>query len=886
MLRLNSLNGSARKAVSPLLTMSRLMGTSHRKINLPKLRASRQGDIAKLEEVIQRTKFIADMRGEGSLSSSIVNLEDVQRRFAASGMSESVLRKSLTASLATFLLHVEARIASSLGVAFYTIGPCGEELLSAVGSSMRQTDASALHYRHVATAISRQLDSPDRTLESILLDRARSYVCSTLDPVTGGKHCAIGGLSTDFLVTSTLSSQASPAVGRALGVSLSHHLKSQTLPESLYACEPAFPTDAISYASLGDGSVNNGHFLSALNLAEYAQHRGFKCPIVFGISNNNICISLKNYGWLPQFLSKYEHGPRSIRVFKCDGNDIFDVYRASQEAFKYSRSRAKPSILVFDGLVRRFGHAGTDRQLAYYSAAEVAERAEFSALSTACKEAVALGVVTAEELAAETERLVAMIEHSFDVSVNEPKIAESEAGNAAMVLTNSQPLASAPGSSSGSSSGLGSATGSSPTYRALSPAPVTIEDNKNHAKGGHGKGHKSKERLENMRKQMTRVFDEILGTQSDTVYIGEDVQHGGYYLVTDGLAAKYPYRVMDFPPDETSLMGVAVGYSQAGMTPIIEMPYAKYLDCGADMFFEAVIMNWLSNGKQPNGLMLRLQGFDKGVFGGNYHTHNTLHIPAGLDVVCYSNGYDYVRGMRYCMRQARAGRVVMSVDSTDLLNRRHVDIADKDDGCLSHYPFNEEDSRETTEEVHQQPEMSFDDIVVYSSSSSSSGDEEKVHNSAIDVLAEIKSGARKVKCVVVTYGNGVPTTLLAVKHLLRQQQEQKQEFAGSQLTADNILVVDCPYLSALPGQLEDLCAALKEQKAGRDSYALVLADVCKESGNMPLHQYVLTLQHKRLLPNRWNIIGAANTYNPLSRTGTFLNESAIQSAMTELMVVE
>jgi hypothetical protein len=29
--------------------------------------------------------------------------------------------------------------------------------------------------------------------------------------------------------------------------------------------------------------------------------------------------------------------------------------------------------------------------------------------------------------------------------------------------------------------------------------------------------------------------------------------------------------------------------------------YAKYLDCGGDMFTEAIVMNWLSNGSRPNG---------------------------------------------------------------------------------------------------------------------------------------------------------------------------------------------------------------------------------------------------------------------------------------------
>ena len=62
---------------------------------------------------------------------------------------------------------------------------------------------------------------------------------------------------------------------------------------------------------------------------------------------------------------------------------------------------------------------------------------------------------------------------------------------------------------------------------------------------------------------------------SKMVYIGEDVEHGGYYLVTEGLKAKYPLRVRDFPPDETSLLGAGIGFSQAGLLPVVEIPYAK-----------------------------------------------------------------------------------------------------------------------------------------------------------------------------------------------------------------------------------------------------------------------------------------------------------------------
>jgi len=131
-----------------------------------------------------------------------------------------------------------------------------------------------------------------------------------------------------------------------------------------------------------------------------------------------------------------------------------------------------------------------------------------------------------------------------------------------------------------------------------------------------------------MRKIMNVTIDEALHGDPGVVYIGEDVGYGGYYKVTEGLAKEYPSRVRDFPPDETSLVGAAIGYSQVGLVPVCEIPYSKYLDCGADMFFEAIIMHWLSNGKSPNGMIIRLQGFGPGVFGGNFHTSpNPQHYP-------------------------------------------------------------------------------------------------------------------------------------------------------------------------------------------------------------------------------------------------------------------
>lgn len=758
------LPGTALKSSAPLqFTHARAVAT------LAEKRAAQAAQIGKLAEVRRRDEFRTQLK-EGACAQhdreSHLSFRDV-------GLKTDDVRLLLDAGFATFLLHVEARVANHVGEAFYTIGPCGEELLAAVGLVLRSSDPAALHYRHLGTTLARAIGS-GRAIEDILLDRARGYCVSADDPVSGGMHCCLGGdPAADFLVTSTLASQSTPAVGRAAGLRLASHLNLKN---------PKMPSDAVSYVSLGEGSTNNGHFLSAVNMSEYMQHRKFQCPVVFGISDNGQSISLRSYDWTPKLLQQR----LGMKVFRADANDLAAIYQETSKAIEYSRKKGVPATIYFHSIARRFGHASTDRQEAYLSAEEIQAAESRNALAGACARAVKEGFLTYDELTARYEKLESMTRDAFDIAAAEPKIDSADA----CLRLNSQPLASVPGSKS------------------VPAATVAIAS----SKGG--------ENPKIMRSLMTRVFDEVLESRPEVVYIGEDVTHGGYYKITEGLRDKHHWRVADFPPDETSLVGVGMGYSQAGLLPIVEIPYSKYLDCGADIFFEACIMNWVSAGKQPCGMVIRLQGFDKGVFGGNFHTHNSLHIPPGLDVIAHSNGADYVRGMRYAVAQAAAGRLVMSVDSTDLLNRRH--LFDKDDNWRRPYPA---DSGEV---------MTFDEVRTY---------------------------GEGTKLAIVSYGNGVPTSLIAQKRL--------QDEHGMK----GVTVIDAPYLSGVPGDLAKLLPSFD---------AVVFADVCK-FGQHPHAGWIAKLQSDGILPQKWRSVAAPATYNPLGRAVTFLSEDDIVGAATQLM---
>lgn len=374
----------------------------------------------------------------------------------------------------------EARIASYLGYGFYTIGPCGEELFGAISLNLSADDLSAFHYRHVSNSIVLQLKS-GRTLEDIALDRARAYVCSIKDPVTGGKHCSIGSINhkKEFIVTSTLSSQAPSAVGRALAIPLSAKLLGQN---------SNFSSSAISYVSVGDGSVNNAHFLSAMNFSKYCEYRGIKCPVVFVVSDNNLCISLKGQNWINEFQKGFaaiNKRESADNLQFANGNDFIDIYDKSKLAIDYTRKFSRPSLLIVNQLPRRFGHAATDRQLAYLSKEEIENQISRDPLAATCSAAIAGNLFSETEFESKVRQMMQIVENAFDIAVEEEKITSREA----LIVSNSKPLIGAVDIT---------------LHRTLTPT-----------------------RGESMRKHMTSAYDELLKNNNECIYIGEDVEHGG-----------------------------------------------------------------------------------------------------------------------------------------------------------------------------------------------------------------------------------------------------------------------------------------------------------------------------------------------------------------------
>lgn len=210
----------------------------------------------------------------------------------------------------------------------------------------------------------------------------------------------------------------------------------------------------------------------------------------------------------------------------------------------------------------------------------------------------------------------------------------------------------------------------------------------------------------------------------------------------------------------------------------------------------------------------------------------------------------------------------MVVDSTALLNERHLIDADADNRWMLPYPEDPND------------ELPFDSVIVYDVGAEYFGKE------------QLSASAKKV--ALVTYGNGVRTALQYAHTQAREAKQQKQQ------PHMLVTVIDSPCISQTPAQLRaflNKCRISRHQPhpphvAARVAAvltpcrrfdAVVFADVCKQGVSARLHtriiasplsspqvQYPLAgiaadLHASGSLPaGNWRAIGACNTCVPLN----------------------
>lgn len=537
------------------------------------------------------------------------------------------------AQVASRQLDLAARRLRAVDQAFYTIGSAGHEGNAAVAAALRVTDPALLHYRSGGFYLRRAMQLPGH---DGVRDIARGLVASASEPIAGGRHKVFGHHALAVIPqTSTIASHLPRAVGVAFAIERARRL----------GLDSPWPVDALAVCSFGDASANHSSALGAINNACQGSYQGLPLPLLFVCEDNGIGVSVRTpAGWIA---ANFSHRP-TLEYFPADGCDPVQTLHAAAAAAAYVRGRRRPAFLHLS-MVRLMGHAGSDAEIGYRSAAEIsADYARDPLLRTAAR-LVDTGQFSPDQLLARYRECGRAV-----LAVCAEVGAEPTLASAAQIMA---PLAPR-----------------RPPAVAAAVAPAA-----------------QRASAVTLAQAINAALADILEAYPEATVFGEDVaRKGGVYGVTRGLHKRFgARRVFDTVLDEQTILGLALGMGVSGMLPIPEIQYLAYLHNAADQIRgEAATLQYFSTGNYRNPLVVRIAGYayQKG-FGGHFHNDNSVaalrDIP-GVIVAVAALPDDAAAMLRTCAAAARAdGSVCLFTEPIALYHIRDLH-SPGDNGWLAH----------------------------------------------------------------------------------------------------------------------------------------------------------------------------------------------------------
>ncbi len=140
----------------------------------------------------------------------------------------------------------------------------------------------------------------------------------------------------------------------------------------------------------------------------------------------------------------------------------------------------------------------------------------------------------------------------------------------------------------------------------------------------------------------------------NVVALGEDLGRGGIFGQYTGLLQRFgAERIIDTPISESTLMGAGVGMALAGLRPVVEMRVADFAMCAMDEIVNQAAKNrYMFGGQGRVPLVARLP---IGVWGSSAAQHSQsfeawfVHLP-GVVVLCPSTPQDSFSMLRAALR--------------------------------------------------------------------------------------------------------------------------------------------------------------------------------------------------------------------------------------------
>ena len=537
-------------------------------------------------------------------------------------------------------IDIKARLLKDEGKCFYTIGSSGHEGNAVFGKIFPYTDMAFLHYRSGPFFIER---SKQINTSTPIYDLALSFMASSEDPISGGRHKVIGSKKLNIPPqTSTIASHLPKAVGAAFSIDRAKNLNIE--PREL-------DENSIVLCSFGDASVNHASALSAFNTASWITHYGGHVPIIFICEDNGLGISVPtDLKWIEKSFSR-KYG---IKYVSVDGLDIFDLIYTTRKLEKECRLNRRP-IFLHMKTERLMGHAGSDIELGYKSLDQIEMAEKNDPLLHTARIFIENNILFKEEILNLYESTRKQVSAVFESATLRPKLKTSLDVMDSIISIGE---------------------------KKKNPPLISIKNRKDTFK----KEFNRIEIPQHMAKLINYALIDILKRYENTLLFGEDVaQKGGVYNVTSELFNIYgPRRVFNSPLDETSILGFGIGFAHNGFIPIPEIQFLAYLHNAEDQLRgEAATLAFFSEGQFTNPMVLRVPGlaYQKG-FGGHFHNDNSLSIfkdIPGIILAVPSNGQDAARMLRQCVRQAHENaRITVFIEPIALYMTK--DLYEEKDG--------------------------------------------------------------------------------------------------------------------------------------------------------------------------------------------------------------
>ncbi|CUS47749.1 MAG: branched chain alpha keto dehydrogenase E1 component BkdA [Idiomarinaceae bacterium HL-53] len=557
-------------------------------------------------------------------------------QLAGLGLSEQQLMDMVESQIISRLLDLHSRELQAEGESFYTIGSAGHEGNAAVAAALRYNDMAFLHYRSGAFFVERQRKQFGATpIHDMLL----SFTASAEDPISRGRHKVLG--SHNLFVppqTSTIGSHLPKAMGMAYSIDLSRRMNHVG----------KVPNDSVVVCSFGDASANHSTTQGAINAACWAAFQSVPVPVIMLCEDNGIGISTATPKRWIEMNFKSRAG---LHYISCDGRNVLDVYRATQEAERIARKLRKPVFLHMQ-CVRLYGHAGSDAEMTYLTKEQIAYNEAQDPLRTSFALLNHYGLATQAQLHSLFEKTYKRIVAVGQYVKQRPKLLNSEEVMADIA----------------------------PSHTSVATPPI--------AKGpareqlfGHEKHNLGKPQTLN--KLINWALHDLMYQYPQIIMMGEDIgKKGGVYGVTNRLIQRYgPNRVINTLLDEQSILGLAIGSAHNGFLPIPEIQFLAYVHNAEDQIRgEAATLQFFSSGQYSNPMVIRIAGlaYQKG-FGGHFHNDNSIAVfrdLPGVVLACPSNGESAAKLIRECVRLAHEQkRVVIFLEPIALYNTKDLHSA-------------------------------------------------------------------------------------------------------------------------------------------------------------------------------------------------------------------